>query len=238
MKQMTSHTFTPKHLLVAAWLLLAVFQQANAQEADSTGNDPKYSLSLSYGIGAMFFTPDVQSYSVYDFDSTVMQGSSTLEELTTDLKIKPFLLKFDIKTSPKSSLGVQLIYNGFTATGIRIDSVWVPASGTHTITAKNTSYTMNRIRVQLTFTKHFYHKNPLFESYFYVGLGGSRKYRKYRVGNELENFQEAPVSGTVNFPVSIRLAYGLRFHVSERSSLQAEFGFGGPLVAIGLSTRF
>ncbi|ASS49636.1 MAG: hypothetical protein A3D31_01985 [Candidatus Fluviicola riflensis] len=247
MKQTTSYSFATgqqscfnavKHCLITVVLLLAVFQPANAQETDSTGNDPKYYLSLSYGIGALFFTPDIQSYSVYDFDSTVMQGSSTLEELSTDLKIKPFLVKFDMKISPKSSLGVQLIYNGFTATGIRIDSVWVPATETHTITQKNTSYTMNRFRVQLTFTKHFYHKNPLFESYFYTGLGWSRKYRKYQVGNELYNFREAPVSGTVNFPVSIRLAYGLRFHVSERSSLQAEFGFGGPLVSIGLSTRF
>jgi hypothetical protein len=220
--------------MLALALLMVVLKPINASAQDSTN----YSLSLSYGVGALFFTPNLQNYSSYDFDSATMQGSTRIEQLSTDLKIKPFLLKFDMDITPKKSIGLQFIYNGFTSSGTRIDSVWVPASGTYNVEEKNTQYIMNRFRVQATFTWHFYHKNPLFESYFYTGVGWSRKYRKYRVGNEEHNLSEAPVFDFINFPISIRLAYGFRFNFTERVGLQTEFGLGGPLLSIGLSAKF
>lgn len=220
--------------VLAFTLLTVVFKPVNTYAQDSTN----YSVSLSYGVGALFFTPNLQNYSSYDFDSAAMQGSTRIEQLSTDLKIKPFLLKFDMDITPRKSIGLQFIYNGFTASGTRIDSVWVPASGTYNVEEKNTKYTMNRFRVQATFTWHFYHKNPLFESYFYTGLGWSSKYRKYRVGNEERNPSEAPVFELINFPISMRLAYGFRFNFTERFGLQTEIGLGGPLLSIGLSAKF
>jgi len=220
--------------MLALAILTVVFKPVNVSAQDST----HYSVSLSYGVGALFFTPNLQNYSSYDFDSTAMQGSTRSEQLSTDLKIKPFLLKFDMDITPKTSIGLQCIYNGFTSSGTRIDSVWVPASGTYNVEEKNTQYTMNRFRVQATFTWHFYHKNPLFESYFYTGVGWSRKYRKYLVGNENHNLSEAPVFDFINFPVSIRFAYGFRFNFTERFGLQTEIGLGGPLLSIGLSAKF
>lgn len=217
-----------------AALLVVVFKPANATGQDST----KFSLSVGYGLGSLFFTPDLQNYSSYDFDSASMQGSTRIERLSTDLKIKPILVKLDMKISPKSSLGIQLIYNGYTSSGTRIDSIWVPSSGTYTVEEKSTKYTLNRFRVQVTYTKHFYHKNPLFESYFYSGLGWSQKYRKYRVGDTYLNFNEAPVFELINFPISIRFAYGLRFNFTPRWSLHTEFGLGGPPFTIGLAARF
>ncbi|MDH4472925.1 MAG: hypothetical protein QE487_09970 [Fluviicola sp.] len=220
--------------MLALALLLVVFKPLNASAQDST----RFSVSLSYGVGALFLTPDLQNYSSFDFDSTAMQGSTRIEQLSTDLKIKPFLLKFDMDITPKKSIGLQLIYNGFTSSGTRLDSIWVPTSGTYTVEEKSTKYTMNRFRVQATFTWHFYHKNPLFESYFYTGVGWSRKYRKYRVGDEYPNYSEAPVFDLINFPVSIRFAYGFRFNFTERFGLQTEIGLGGPLLSIGLSAKF
>lgn len=220
--------------MLAMALLLVVFKPVNASAQDST----RYSVSLGYGVGALFFTPDLQNYSSYDLDSATMQESVRIEQLSTDLKIKPIMLKFDMDITPKKSIGLQLIYNGFTSSGTRLDSIWVPATGTYTVEEKSTQYTMNRFRVQATFTWHFYHKNPLFESFFYTGLGWSRKYRKYRVGNESPSYDEAPVFDIINFPVSIRLAYGFRFNFTERFGLQTEIGLGGPLLSIGLSAKF
>lgn len=221
-------------VVFSAALLFALFNPVNASAQDSS----KFSLSIGYGLGSLFFTPNFQNYSIYDFDSVAMQGSTRIEQLSTDLKIKPFLVKFDMKITPKASIGMQFIYNGFTSSGTRIDSIWVPASGTYTIEEKDTKYTMNRFRIQATFTRHFYHKNPLFESYLYSGVGWSRKYRKYQVGDESHNTSEAPVFDFIDFPVSIRLAYGFRFNFTQRYGLQTEVGLGGPLFTLGLSAKF
>ena len=106
-----------------------------------------------------------------------------------------------------------------------------------------TKYVLNRFRVQLVYIRNFHHSNPRFESSFYTALGWSNKFRKYYENDQETNpYTSTPFAsgfGTeINMPISIRLAYGLCINLSDRLGLHTEFGLGGPLLTIGLTTKF
>ena len=204
--------------------------------------DTKYALSIGYGFGSLFFTPNY-TISHNLFYDTIDTLSFQTEELTTDLKIKPILAKFSFKINERSSLGIQCIYNGYIASGTNIDSIWVEGSQSYTVNRYRTKFVMNRFRVQLLYIRHFQHKNPRFESSFYTALGWSNKFRKYYENDqEVNSSNSTPFAGgfgtEVNNPISIRLAYNVCINLSDRLGLYTEFGLGGPLLTIGLTTKF
>jgi len=204
-------------------------------------NDAKYTLSIGYGISSLFFTPNYSITRDLYYDTNQMASFRT-EKLTTDLKIKPVLAKFSFKINERSSFGIQCIYNGYTASGITIDSIWVESSQSYTVNRFQTKYVMNRFRVQLLYIRNFHHENPRFDSFFYTALGWSNKFRKYYENDEKIGYTNAPFAGgfgtEVNNPISIRLAYGVCINLSDRLGLHTEIGLGGPLLTIGLTTKF
>lgn len=203
--------------------------------------DTKYTLSIGYGIGSLFFTPNYSITQNLYYD-TIDTLSFQTEQLSTDLKIKPILAKFSFKINERSSLGIQCIYNGYIASGMTVDSIWVESTQSYTVNRFQTKYVMNRFRVQLVYIRNFTHKNPRFESSFYTALGWSNKFRKYYENDKKADYTNTPFAGgfgaEVNNPISIRLAYSVCINLSDRLGLHTEFGLGGPLLTIGLTTKF
>lgn len=226
-----SLTFRIHHGLAIIFLFVVPFTQAQSDSG-------KFTLQVGYGIGSLFFTPNIQinSPTAFDIDSQSVVATRT-DYLTTEMKIRPILVKLDYALNERSQLGMLFMYNGYVAQGIRLDSAWVQSSNSYTTELKNTRLRMNRIRIEVAYTHLFRQKRDWARSYFYAGFGWNGKFVRY-----FENDQKRPISESIYyenfyFPIAMRFAYGFRIRVSDRFSIQNEFGLGGPLYTLGISCK-
>lgn len=227
------HVFRQINIFLLLIIMLLVFvQQAKAQE-------PKeFIVSAGYGAVSLFVTPDFTSEILLSEDTINGDYSSRTNILETDLKIKPISVKGEIRLNERTSIGIQVFYNGFVASGIRIDSSWVASSNTYEVETSSIRYVMNRLRIQFGYTRHFYLNHPNWDMYTCMAIGSNSKFRKYYVNNELSEMEN---TGLIDFlpvfPVSMRFTYGVRYFFSERFGIQSELSIGGPLLNIGFAAK-
>ena len=209
----------------------------SAQETDKPYK--KFNLSIGYGLVSYFYSPNQETTTYFMADSIGPIQSSQTDRIVTDIKIKPIFLRFDYKWDKKNSLGFMFTYNGYKASGTRIDSTWNGSSG-YTVSNSDLFYSMHRLRSQVVYTRHFFVDRPKVNTYFYTALGFNLKFNKFKEQNK-EGGQIPSSSGmdvSRGFPITGRLCYGLRYNFSESMSLLTEVGLGGPLLSIGLTAKF
>lgn len=231
MKKIQSNSFWKFTLLIG--LLVPVI--ASSQTADSTFK--KFNLSAGYGLVSYFYSPNQEVTTYYISDSINNIQSSQTDIVVTDIKIKPIYLRFDYKWDQKNSIGFMATYNGYQASGTRIDSVWNGNSSMYDVSGNGLFYSMHRLRFQVVYTRHFFVHHPRVNTYFYTALGVNLKFNKFREENQ-EGSTDSGFDVSRGFPISSRLCYGLRYNFSESMSLHTEVGLGGPFLSIGLTAKF
>lgn len=226
------HSFLKFTLLTGLLLPLITY----AQLADSTFK--KFNLSAGYGLVSYFYSPNQEVTMYYTSDSINNIQSSQTDIVVTDIKIKPLFLRFDYKWDQKNSIGFMATYNGYRASGTRIDSIWNGTSSSYDVSSNGIFYSMHRLRFQVVYTRHFFVDRPKVNTYFYTALGVNLKFNKFREEKQegLPDYSGFDLSR--GFPISSRLCYGLRYNFSESMSLLTEVGLGGPFLSIGLTAKF
>ncbi len=207
-----------------------------AQVADSTFK--KFNLSAGYGLVSYFYSPNQEVTTYYTIDSINNIHSSQTDIVVTDVKIKPLFLRFDYKWDQKNSIGFMATYNGYRASGTRIDSTWNSTSSSYDVSSNGIFYSMNRFRFQVVYTRHFFVDRPKVNTYFYTAFGINLKFNKFREENQDGLPADSGFDLSRGFPIASRLCYGLRYNFSENMSLLTEVGLGGPFLSIGLTAKF
>ena len=196
----------------------------------------KITLAGGYGLGSLFYTPNLNIHQ--QLDTTPGSQSSRTDFLTTQTKIRPIMFKVDYSINNRSSFGLLFMYNGYVATGLRLDSNYVAASNSFETELKQTRLTMNRFRFELTYTLLFKQKREWIRSYFYTGVGWNKKFVSYYEGEVRKNVSESINDfENIYFPVAMRFAYGFRIRITNQLSIHNEFGLGGPLYSLGLTYK-
>lgn len=232
---------TVKNGSFGKWILLIclLFPVIVGAQTDTAANTyKKFNLSAGYGLASFFFSPNQQTTIYYQFDSTNNHMSSQTDLVVTDVKINPIFLRFDYKWDKKNSIGFMAMYNGYKASGTRTDSVWNAATSQFDVSQGKLSYSMQRIRLQVVYTRHFYVDRPRVNTYFYTSLGFNLKFNKTEAQTISSLPSDAGLTLTGSFPFSSRVCYGLRYNFSKSMSLLTEVGLGGPLLSIGLTAKF
>lgn len=103
-------------------------------------------------------------------------------------------------------------------------------------------YTTNTYFSELRTTRFRFYVGPHFhllrserlDTYFGTKVGIKKSYF-----NERNNYPDGSGQNYIGFefPVGLRLSYGLRYFVTEEFAINTEFGLGGPLVSFGLSYK-
>lgn len=209
------------------------------QVESQTALDSRVTLSGNYGLVSLFIAPNFNTnyeYSnAYGLDTIV---SYRFVEMETVYKIKPINLRAEFPLNERSTLGFQAFYNGFTATGIITDSLWNPSVSAYQTERFSTNYKMHRVRIQAVFTRYFQLQNPRWNMFFSSALGANIRVRDYLVNGERGDFKDSGIFDFPVFPISMRFACGLRYKIHEKLGLQSEFGIGGPLISVGLTSHF
>lgn len=203
------------------------------QTAFSQTDTSRFTASLGYGLGALFFTPDIH---ITAPDSTL--SSSRTDYLNTETKIRPILLKVDYAINQRSSFGVLFMYNGFDSYGLRLDSTYVQSSNSYMTEMSKTRLRMHRLRIEAVYTLLFREKRDWIRSYFYAGFGWNHKFVNYYENGQRKPVTESIYFGNLNFPVAMRFVYGFRIRITDNLSVHNEFGLGGPLYSIGITGKF
>ncbi|MDF3027161.1 MAG: hypothetical protein K0S23_1468 [Fluviicola sp.] len=229
---------TPQHSIWKLVLLIGILIPVvgRTQVADSTYK--KFNLSLGYGLVSYFHSPNQEVTMYYVSDSINNIRSSQTDIVVTDVKIKPLFLRFDYKWDKKNSIGFMATYNGYRASGTRTDSIWNSTSSSYDISSKGIFYSMNRLRFQVVYTRHFFVDRPKVNTYFYTALGVNLKFSKFREDDQEGVPGDSSFDLSRGFPIASRLCYGLRYNFSKNMSLLTEVGLGGPLLSIGLTAKF
>lgn len=235
MKTIQQHSI--RKLLLLILVLLPVI--GCAQIAALTDKPfKKFNLSAGYGFISYFYSPNQEVTSYYAIDSINNIQSSLTDIVVTDVKIKPFYLRFDYKWDQKNSIGVMATYNGYRASGTRIDSAWNDNTSSYDVSSSRLFYSMSRLRFQVVYTRHFFVDRPRVNTYFYTALGINLKFNKFKEENQEGLPTESAFDASSGFPIASRLCYGLRYNFSESMSLHTEVGLGGPFLSIGLTAKF
>lgn len=223
--------------LVGVIALIVLFRINGAQAQTIPG---EVTVSGSYGIASLFFTPDLVNTTSTGNDTTIGGDySSRTITLQTDLKIKPILLKGEVQLTDHTSLGLLIMYNGFVASGVREDSTYFASTNTYTREESSLKYTLNRWRIQISHSWHFQHDNPQWDTYFSCALGANIKRQNYYVNGVRSSMDDLGIFSILPaFPLSMRLTYGARYYLSQRFALQSEVSLGGPFLTIGFASRF
>lgn len=221
--------------LVGLVFVLAFGHLASAQARP----DQRVTLSANYGLVSLFLAPNFNTF--YEYENTY--GLDTIVsyrfvEMETMYKVKPISVRGEIPLNDRSTLGLQAMYNGYNAAGTIVDSLWNPAINSYDVERSATRYNMHRIRIQAVYTRYFRIENPRWNMFFSTALGANFRIRDYRVGDQRGDFTDSGIFDFPVFPISMRLAYGLRYLIHEQVGLQAEFGLGGPLISVGLNFDF
>lgn len=232
MKTIQQHSFWKSTLLIGIFIPVI----ACAQTADSTFK--KFNLSAGYGLISYFYSPNQEVTTYYMSDSVNGIQSSQTDIVVTDIKIKPFYLRFDYKWDKKNSIGLMATYNGYQASGIRTDSIWNSSTSNYDISSNGIFYSMHRLRFQVVYTRHFFVDRPRVNTYFYTAFGLNLKFSKFREENQEGLPGDAGFDVSRGFPIASRLCYGLRYNFSKSMSLHTEVGLGGPFISIGLTAKF
>lgn len=145
--------------------------------------------------------------------------------------IGPAGLRVEYMLADKFGLGVDVIYNSTTVDMI-YDSLNTDGSLYKTYTGQAA---MNRLRVQARFNYHFVSTDEL-DAYFGVGAGSNARFWTVTTNDPGYDFERS-VKGAA-FPVSMRLAVGMRYYFIPNLGFNAEIGLGGPVVSAGLSLKF
>ena len=198
----------------------------------------KFNLSAGYGLVNFFFSPNQQTTIYYSNDTSNFTMSSQTDVVVTDVKINPVFLRFDYKWDKKNSIGFLAMYNGYKASGTRTDSIWNANASQFDVSTSKLLYSMQRLRFQVVYTRHFFVDRPRVNTYFYTSLGLNLKFNKADTDNHSGLPDDAGLSISRGFPISSRICYGLRYNFSESMSILTEVGLGGPLLSIGLTAKF
>lgn len=198
----------------------------------------KFNLSLGYGLVSYFYSPNQETTVYYPTDTSSLLGSSQTDAVVTDVKINPIFLRFDYKWDKKNSIGFMAIYNGYKASGTRTDSVWNANTMQFDVSSTKLLYSMQRVRLQVVYTRHFFVDRPRVNTYFYTSFGLNLKFNKTQASAISGLPSDAGLILSRGFPISSRLCYGLRYNFSESMSILTEVGLGGPILSIGLTAKF
>ncbi|MGV3631793.1 MAG: outer membrane beta-barrel protein [Bacteroidota bacterium] len=141
----------------------------------------------------------------------------------------PFGLRAEYMLSDKLGAGLDYIYTGFSLSGT-IDSLTIDNSHYGTFPYK---IDVARTRIHARLHYHFVSKERV-DAYAAFGLGAN--IRKVTVQTDMFTRKDYQGRGAV-LPVTMRVAFGVRYYFLRHFGLNAELGFGGPLLSAGLSVK-
>lgn len=198
-------------------ILLLTVKFASAQEPEPIAKMSNY-LEVSYGPRTIlnfntFNTSSNDKY-LYDFNHVSNPGI--------------FGIRYDRLLNPAFSLGIDFYYLQKRSTGTMVEF----PSGTQ----NQAEYTINRFKTQVRVAYHFPISNPDLDVYLGGGIGMNAQHSKLLINGKSASREEYPM--IINFPVSLRSFFGLRYSFTKHFGMNAEIGIGGSLINAGFHVRF
>ena len=150
--------------------------------------------------------------------------------------LAPSGFRFEYMVKDNLGVGIDAIFNNIHANYKQFDTVSLDL--TETIIVNQIDAIMKRTRIQFRLNYHLDGINPRFDSYFGFGLGTNRRtFRATKNGvNNATEFEEN--LGLISVPFSMRVCIGSRYYIARNIGIVGEFGFGGPLISLGLSLKY
>ena len=140
--------------------------------------------------------------------------------------------RFEYMLSEKFGIGLEYTYAR--ATAKYIDS-YPNGSGGVSSGSFTDAFVKQRALLRMAF--HFGESDKL-DPYFCFGGG----YKNLKYTSDNLNYTQAEIkalsAGFNPIPVAIRVGGGVRYFFTENIGVNAEIGFGGPLVQVGVSAKF
>jgi hypothetical protein len=179
----------------------------------------------------------LDSYLGFPNFGKVLISSNIENDVVSKLSgLAPSGFRFEYMVKDNLGVGVDAIFNNIHATYKQFDTISLDQTETVTITTIDAI--MKRTRIQFRLNYHLDGVNPHFDSYLGFGLGTNRRtFRATKNGvNNATEFEET--LGLISVPFSMRVCVGSRYYISRNIGIVGEFGFGGPLISLGLSLKY
>lgn len=206
-------TVTLLFSLVAAWAIFAPTAKAQVLNQGNVIIDPYYGF------------PNLMT--------TFFRAIADANTNDPNLKVGgvgPFGGRVQFMVSDKIGVGLDSYFASsyFEYTDIGVDSL----GNTHSYT-----YRLSNPRPRFLLRADFHFGNSeMVDPYFAVGLGYSAARYKFTTNDPL--FDEDTYETRNLLPIAYRLAFGTKVYFVKFLGAGVEVGLGGPLVTIGLSTKF
>ena len=160
--------------------------------------------------------------------------NSDLVKQTSGLAPSGFRVEYMIQDN--IGIGVDAIFNYVTTNYKELDTVLL--NDQVLITTSDVLAQMKRARIHFRFNYHFDGINPHLDTYFGAGIGTNNR-TFYSTRNGVDNTDEFRQSmHLIPVPISMRICVGGRYYFSRNIGVVGEFGFGGPLISLGLSLKY
>lgn len=159
-------------------------------------------------------------------------------------------IKLNYFLADNKSLGLDFFIKGYQLNGEYIyDSTFNEKTNLYDKHSALFTYAENRVRVHVRYNVYKNYDHSKFQTYWGFGLGynGNFSFLTTKIPNEdkdiKEKIQKANSTKIKSFnsailPFSMRVCYGVTYHINEYIGLNSEFGIGGSTFLIGLSFRY
>jgi hypothetical protein len=161
------------------------------------------------------------------------QGSQTKK---THKSIGQFIVNAEFFLTDKMGLSIGANYGYYYDYNEFKNTTYSGNTNTSVTELYFTERKLNRYRIYIGPNFHLL-RNERLDTYF--GFKAGVKFLKIKVNDNLP--QDLKYLGyddrQFEFPVGLRICYGLRFFPTNNIAINTEFGLGGPLVSLGLSYK-
>lgn len=160
-------------------------------------------------------------------------GTAEFDEFTVT-GIGPAGIRAEYMLSDNFGMGVDFIYNSTTVNTTLDSTAYNEETYQYDVVdTYDLKLYARRYRVQLRANYHFAQTDNLDA---YIGVGAGTNIRTFGFKTDFPNYERASLSGAL-FPVSMRLALGTRYYITDNIGFNVELGLGGPVVSGGLSLK-
>jgi len=122
-------------------------------------------------------------------------------------------------------VGIKAEYMVAEKLGIGIEASY----STWSLTSATEKFTATRIRLAPRFSYHL-GSSDVFDSYFSLGMGFKNSTYKFTSDDPTAVFDESDLPST---PLTLRIAWGGRYYITEQFAIATELGFGGGYLISG-----
>lgn len=144
-----------------------------------------------------------------------------------------FILKGEFMVSDRIGVAASFNYGYFTSYDVAQGTEWNSSTQAYESYSYFYDSRIHKLRLMFGMNFHLLQTNRA-DTYFGFQAGTKKTYLSYETNDPAVT--EAPDAWV--FPYAFRVHYGIRYFFTEYLAANAELGFGGPTISMGLTYKF